>query len=315
MDPFEGPCHFCSQRRRRVLRGSYLILDPIERTHRLIDRLARRHGFSYATEAAIGRMIDRTERTVRRHLRALEAAGAIRIERPNRSAANRIVVVSSPDRVRSDVRSGVRSHAVSRVRSHKETVSPTERSTTRTPPKRALNATQTLPSVAIAPGVLSLVEKIVERGVAVRVAHQLVTEHDAAAIEVQIVALEWRKPRDVAATLVTAIRESWSQPATLLDVIARREKKAASEAAERAQRDRDDAEAAKLEKTRLEAAERLDSMPLADRAALEARARAEVRSRTASFIATDSIVFSRMVAAKIGAVLAESGSRAMGGLP
>jgi len=239
-------------------------------------------------------MIDRSERTVRRHLRALEASGAIRIERPNRIAANRIVVVSSPDRVRSDVRSNVRSSTTLRVRSYRETVSPTIDSTTRT-----TTTTQTPPSAAVAPGVLPLVEKIVEKGVALRVAVQLVAEHDAHTIEAQLIALEWRKPRDPAATLVSAIREGWTQPATLLDILYRKRKEDERAAAQRAQHARDEAEAARIEQTRLEALKRLDSMPVDERARLEDRARAEVRERTARFVATDSLVFEKMVAARI----------------
>ena len=40
-------------------------------------------------------------------------------------------------------------------------------------------------------------------------------------------------------------------------------------------------------------------MPVDERARLEDRARAEVRERTARFVATDSLVFEKMVAARI----------------
>ena len=252
-------------------------------------RLARQRGFSFASQERIGEYVDRTDRTVRRHLRILEAEGVIRVERPSRNAVNRVVVIG--ERVRSDVRSDVRSHTGARVRSYTETLSPTRDSTTATP---------------IAAEDVLLIERIVEKGVTLRVAAQLVAEHPAAAIEAQLVALEWRKPRDPAATLVTAIREGWSPPATLLDVLNRKRKDDERTAAERAQRDRDDVEAARLKKTRLEALKRLDSMPADERDRLEARARAEVRERTARFVATNSIVFEKMVLAKMTAAVADS---------
>ena len=278
-------------------------MDVTEKIYRTIVRLARQRGFSFASQERIGEYVGRTDRTVRRHLRILEAEGAIRVERPNRNSENLIFVVA--DRVRSDFRSDIRSSTPLRVRSHKETRLPTRDATTRTLPRQALNATKTPPSAAVADGLL-LIEKIVEKGVSVRVAHQLVIEHDAAAIKAQLVALEWRKPRDPAATLVTAIREGWSPPVTLLDVLNRKRKDDERTAAERAQRDRDDSAAARLEKTRLEALKRLDSMPADERDRLEARARAEVHERTARFVATDSIVFEKMVLAKMTAAVADS---------
>ena len=259
-------------------------MDATEKIYRTIVRLARQRGFSFASQDRIGEYVHRSARTVRRHLRILEAEGAIRTERPNRNGENRCFVVG--ERVRSDVRSDVRSIAACDVRSIKETISQTKRPTT---PEPQIAADDVLP----------LIEKIVERGVSVRVAAQLVAEHPAAAIETQILALEHRRPRDPAATLVSAIRGGWSPPVSLLDVIARQERKVASETAERAQKARDDVQAAEAERTRLEVLKRFSSMPSHERAFLEARAFAEVRDRTARLVATDSQIFKKMVDAKV----------------
>lgn len=162
------------------------------------------------------------------------------------------------------------------------------------------------PLPAIAPDSLMLVERLTGKGVALRIAHQLVAEHDAAEIERQLLALEHRRPRDAAATLLFAIRGEWSPPVSLLDYIARVEKKAASERVHRAQRTRDDAKAATLAQTRSEALKRLAMMSASERAALEARAFAEVRERTAHFFATGSPIFKKMVAAKLITSVTES---------
>lgn len=242
-----------------------------DRLHRLLARLARRTGYSFATEIAIGRMIDRSDRTVRRHLRQLVAIGAIRIERPTHNGANRIVVVSMPDRVRWNGRcSAPIASAPSR-----ETLRAYPRTNNSAAPIAPPPIAEPSPPIAAA-DVLPVVEKLAAKGVALRVAMQLAAEHPADAIEAQLLALEHRKPRDVAATLVAAIRENWKRPTSLLDVLDRKQRAADREAAELQRREREAADEAARVRDRETAAQRLAQLDPAGRRLMEERARRDI---------------------------------------
>ena len=274
--------HFVRKVGRGSSRRSYA-LDRFEQTYRKIASLARQRGFAYASQDRLAEYLGCSVRTVKRHISRLKVAGYIRVERPDRSGQNEIYVVGPYIRTvsrghigPSDVPSKQANMAPRSVPSNKETVLRQEDNNTARP--------------SDADGLLL---KLTERGVSLPAASQLVSNYDRSDIEAQLAILEWRKPRDPASTLVASIRGKWDRPPSLLDELARQEKKAASEAAQRAERVRDDEEAARATKARSDAEERLAAIPADERATLEARIRAEIREK--SFIQPSPHVLKIMV--------------------
>jgi hypothetical protein len=256
-------------------------------------------------------MLDRSDRTVRRQLRQLEIIGAIRVERPTRTSTNRIFMLSMPDYVRSDVRSGTPDVSAR----HKETIVLTRETTAPPTAARATaalllekkeneNVEQPLPIVAehLAK---ALIESLKLHGVGPRVAAKLAAEYPQHVIERRLIELPYRHADDPAAMLVASIRDNYGEPVEMRSELGRARRQTEKDDLERDRREHAAAERAAQHRAEVLAAERLSQLDEDARRRLDARARADVADQTQNLSRafTPPWIVERMVSARARALL------------